>query len=173
MLNFASQRRIQKKTCWGKGTKTKTKIWHTVTYYHTDNVSTLITVLNTRPARISSRYFTQRFTKMLVRSSGRSPSSPNLFFTRTNSNSFCSCQKATSKKPLRELFASTLSVDFLNSFGRDPRLRRPLTRTPQPGNRKDIRIRCKDRRAKEVANIARQRQFRFLSWQVGHIDKPW
>ena len=38
-----------KKNCWGKGTKTKTKIWHTVTYYHTDNVSTLITVLNTDP----------------------------------------------------------------------------------------------------------------------------
>ena len=87
-----------KKNCWGKGTKTETKIWHTVTYYHTDNVSTLITVLNTRPDRISSRYFTQRFTKMLVRSSGRSPSSPNLFFTRTNSNSFCSCQKATSNE---------------------------------------------------------------------------
>ena len=123
----------KKTTRWGKGAKTK--IWHTraVTYYHTDNVSTLITVLNPHPARISSRYFTQRFTKMLVRSSGRSPSSPNLFFTRTNSNSFCSCQNATSKKLYsQELFAwilnTVLSVDFRNSFGRDPRLRRPLTR---------------------------------------------
>ena len=48
-----------------------------------------------------------------------------------------------------------------------------MTRIPQPGNCKDIRIRCKDGCAKEVANIARQRQFRFLSWHFGHINKPW
>ena len=151
---------------------TKTKIWHTLTYYHTDNVSTLITVFDTPPRpelaqgtspKDSPKCWCAALGEVLLL---RICSSRERIRTAS-----AAARKLPQKKHCsQELFASTLAVDFLNSFGRDPRLRRPLTRIPQPGNCKDIRIRCKNGCPKEVANIACQRQFRFLSWHFVHID---